>query len=440
MTTYWAEQALLPTGAAKSVRFEVQDDRFGAVSSDLDPQPGDQLVAGLVLPGFANSHSHAFHRALRGRTQAGSGSFWTWRERMYAIASRLDPDNYFALARAVFAEMALAGMTLVGEFHYLHHGDRGRPYAEPNAMSSALAEAARQAGIRLTLLDVCYLRGGLDTTGPVPLNAVQERFSDGSVEAWAERMADSPSGPSVRTGAAVHSLRAVSEQELARVPSLLPPVPFHVHLSEQPAENDAVLANWGRTPTQVLDHHGLLGAGTTAIHGTHLTAADVERLGRSQTTVCFCPTTECDLADGIGRARALADAGCPLSLGSDSQAVIDMFAEMRGLEMNERLASLRRGRFAPGELLAAATESGYASLGWDGGGIAPGALADFVVVDPGSVRTAGSGADQAIYTATAADVTEVAVGGEWVVRAGQHRLGSVSSLLREALSDLDEST
>ncbi len=165
MTAYWAEHAWLPGGSAPRVRLEIVSGRFASVVSDANPQPGDVKLPGVTLPGAANAHSHAFHRALRGRTQAGTGTFWTWREQMYAVAARLDPDTYLALARAVYSEMALAGMTVVGEFHYLHHAVGGRHYAEPNAMSSALIQAAAEAGIRLTLLDVCYLAGGLGSGG-----------------------------------------------------------------------------------------------------------------------------------------------------------------------------------------------------------------------------------------------------------------------------------
>ena len=182
------------------------------------------MLDGIVLPGFANAHSHAFHRALRGRTHADGGTFWTWRQQMYALASRLDPDRYFALARAVYAEMVLAGMTVVGEFHYLHHDHRGRAYADPNAMGEALVAAAAEAGIRITLLDVCYLAGGLTDSGHQALVPVQQRFSDDTVDAWAARahaFADRHTGSrTVRVGAAVHSVRAVPGEDLARLATL----------------------------------------------------------------------------------------------------------------------------------------------------------------------------------------------------------------------------
>jgi formiminoglutamate deiminase len=438
MSVYWAEHAQLPEGLAQSVRFEVTEARFGVVQAGADPQPGDQRLAGMVLPGFANAHSHAFHRALRGRTHAGGGTFWTWREQMYAVASRLDPDSYLDLARATFAEMALAGMTTVGEFHYLHHDRDGRPYSDPNVMGAALIEAADEAGIRLTLLDACYLSGGLDPDGHRPLDAVQRRFSDGSVTAWAERVRALRDGPGVRIGYALHSVRAVPEPALAAVDDLVEPRPMHVHLSEQPAENQAVQGFYGCTPTQLLARHGLLGPRTTAVHATHLTPSDLALLGESRTGVCVCPTTERDLADGIGPAHALARAGSPLCLGSDQHAVIDMFEEIRGLEGHERLQSHERGRFTPAELVAAASATGYESLGWNGGRIAEGALADFLVLAADSVRTVGSCPDQVIHAATATDVRRVVVGGETVVDDGEHRLGPVAPRLERALARLQD--
>jgi cytosine/adenosine deaminase-related metal-dependent hydrolase len=184
VTRYFATAAHLPDGIAADVTFEIEDGRFTAVRPDT-AQGGARLLPGVVLPGFVNAHSHAFHRALRGRTHADGGTFWTWREAMYAIAARLDPDSYRALATAAYAEMALAGVTAVAEFHYLHHGPGGVPYAAPNAMRDALRAAASDAGIRLTLLDTCYLAGGFDT----PLSGPQLRFGDRDVDAWAERTA-----------------------------------------------------------------------------------------------------------------------------------------------------------------------------------------------------------------------------------------------------------
>ncbi|HEX2704144.1 MAG TPA: formimidoylglutamate deiminase, partial [Candidatus Lustribacter sp.] len=444
MTSYWAELAFLPAGLARRVRLVVDGERFGAVTSGSDPQPGDERLAGVVLPGLANGHSHAFHRALRGRTHAGGGSFWTWRERMYDVARRLDPDTYLTLARAAYAEMALAGYTVVGEFHYLHHGPGGVAYEDRNAMGHALIQAASDAGVRLTLLDTCYLAGGLGPDGHLPLDEVQRRFGDLSVDRWADRVADLRSADRVRIGAALHSVRAVPREGLAALAAVARHgagsgathrgMPVHAHVSEQPAENAAALAYYGLTPVQLLAAEGVLGPGFTAVHATHLTSEDVGLLGASGCAVCLCPTTERDLADGIGPARALRRAGALLTVGSDQHAVIDPFEEIRGLEMHERLASLERGCFVPAELLLAGAGSGYRSLGWDSGGaLCEGGLADFVAVGLTSPRTAGSQPGQVLLSATSADVTDVVVGGRRVVTDRQHRLGDVGQLLADAI-------
>jgi formiminoglutamate deiminase len=437
VSSYWAPYAWLPDGCRAGVSFDVAQGRFAQVRVGAEPGAGQEILSGVTLPGLANGHSHAFHRGLRGRTHSEGGTFWTWREQMYALAAHLDPDVYLALARAVFAEMAQAGYTAVGEFHYLHHDQGGRPYADPNAMGHALIQAASEAGIRLTLIDACYLAGGLNATGHLPLDPLQTRFADADVDHWAARVGHLEDDDQVRIGFAVHSVRAVPAKALNKIAETAGERPLHVHLSEQPAENAATQAYYGRTPTELLDDHGLLGSRTTAVHATHLTDTDIKALGGTQTSACFCPTTERDLADGIGPARRLANAGSPLTFGSDQQAMIDPFEELRGLEMHERLATGERGRFTPGDLIMMASEAGYRSLGWaDGGRIADGTLADFVVVRSDTVRTTGARPDQIAYAATAADVDQVVVAGEAIVRDGQHRLGSPARLLAAALDQL----
>jgi formiminoglutamate deiminase len=428
MTVYQAEYAWVGGTIARDVRLEIIGGVFTAISPDFSGEV-DIRLAGLALPGLANAHSHAFHRALRGRTHAERGSFWTWREQMYAVAGTLDPDSYLRLARATYAEMAMAGITAVGEFHYLHHQSDGTPYADPNAMGHALIEAAREAGIRITLLDTIYLQSSVDGQ---PLEGVQRRFGDGDPERWAERVAALTAAPHAQIGTAIHSVRAIAAHHLAGLSGRRP---LHVHLSEQPAENEQCKAVHGCTPTELLDRHGILGPGTTAVHATHLTDADVKTLGNTGTGICMCPTTERDLADGIGRARDLADAGSPLSLGSDSHAVIDPFEEARGLEMNERLASRQRGRFTIAELVAAAAN--HRSIGWDDAGdIAVGKRADLVCLRLDSVRTAGADPTGAILAGTAADVTDVIVDGRHVVAGGRHTAIDVRHALARAISSL----
>src|SRR5215472_6267052 len=216
MAAWHAELALLPAdlgGLRRSVLLAVEGDRLTAVTPDARRPPGAAGLSGLVLPGLVDAHSHAFQRALRGRAEGGgaAGTFWTWRDRMYRLAGALDPEALHELARAAYGEMALAGITAVGEFHYLHHGPDGRPYRDPNETGRALLAAATEAGLRITLLDACYLRGGLDGR---PLEGVQRRFGDGSAEAWAARAGALSGGPSARIGAAVHSVRAVDERSI----------------------------------------------------------------------------------------------------------------------------------------------------------------------------------------------------------------------------------
>ncbi|MCU1479776.1 MAG: Formiminoglutamate deiminase [Subtercola sp.] len=464
---FWCDTALVAGRAVRSVRVQTSSGRITAVTHGVAPHPGDTRL-GTVVPGMANAHSHAFHRVLRGRTHTDGGDFWRWRSRMYAAANALDPDLYRSLAIGVFGEMLAAGYTAVGEFHYVHHRLDGSPYSPPHAMELALAEAAHTVGIRLVLLDTLYLAGGIDS----PLRAEQQRFGDGTAERWLDRWHALRAelaryAPLVTLGAAVHSVRAVAPDALAVVArELAPDVPLHVHVSEQPRENDECLARYGVTPTRMLADAGLLSPRLSVVHATHLAEAEAEAeaevdadadatlLGDAGVTVVMCPSTEADLGDGIGPARRLADAGCRIALGSDQNAVIDPFLEMRGLEAGERLASGRRGRFSPAELLAAAGPDGYAALGLglglglDGrvgagldealagrpayalagrpdGGLVSGAWADWVEVDTASVRTIGGDVEQLALTATSADVLRVFVGGALAAAAAApaHALG-----------------
>ena len=440
MSSFWCESAWLGGLEAEAgVLLDVEGETISSVQTGVAAAPpGAERLRGLVIPGLANAHSHAFQRALRGRThRAQRGSFWTWREQMYALASALDPDAMRVLARATFAEMALAGVTVVGEFHYLHHADGGRRYSDPNAMGEAVLEAAREAGIRITLLDTCYLHGGIGVE-PDPM---QRRFCDPDAEAWVARVDTLTGGVHARVGAAIHSVRAVDPDGARAVASWAGAnaAPLHAHVSEQPAENDACRDAYGMTPMALLSEAGAISSRFTAVHATHVSAPDVALLGGAAAFCCLCPTTERDLADGIAPARRLRDAGALLALGSDSNAMIEPLEEARAVELDERLATGIRGGHGGDELLFAATAGGYASVGWpEGGMIRAGALADLVAVRRDGVRLAGVAdsevVDAVVFAGAAADVADVIVGGRFVVRDGCHESLDVARELDDALT------
>lgn len=416
---FWASSLVADGEELSSVRFIVASGRILKRLAGSPPEPEDVLL-GTVMPGMGNAHSHAFHRLLRGHTHRNAGDFWAWRERMYAAAASLDPAGYRAVARAVFAEMLVCGYTAVGEFHYLHHRQDGTPYEAEHAMELALAEAATEVGIRLVLLDTCYLAGGIG----VDLSLAQRAFGDGSAAAWLARWhslrAALAGYDTVTLGAAVHSVRAVPEAAIAEILSGLPAdVPLHIHVSEQPQENADALAAFGLTPTALLARLGALSPRLSLVHATHLTPEDIGLIAASGATVVFCPTTEADLGDGIGPARELADTGVVLALGSDQNAVLDPFLELRGLEAGERLASGQRGRFDPGELVRMGTANGYLSLGLGGNSLLPGDFCDLIEVNRASIRTAGADVLQLSLTATAADVQRVVVNGVMVAHNGR---------------------
>lgn len=414
---YHCELALVDGVFVERVQLRVAGGDLADVIAGVPPNPGDTQL-GVVVPGFVNAHSHSFHRELRGRTHAGGGDFWQWRDQMYEAAARLTPESYRDLAERVFTEMRDAGYTSVGEFHYVHHDPEGAPYPG-HAMEIALADAAAAAGIRLVLLDTCYLRGGVGQ----PLSAEQKRFGDGTVHRWLERWhalreTITASGRGLITvGAAIHSMRAVSRQDLTAIADDLPPdVPVHAHVSEQPAENHACLDAYGLTPVKLLSEHGLLTPRLSAVHATHLTSEDIRLLGEAGTTIVMCPTTEADLGDGVGPAPELLAAGAWLAVGSDQHAVIDPWEELSRLELDQRLRSQRRGIFSPEALWCAGTLGGRRSLGLSevpqqNPGLVVGEPLDAVEIDMTTSRTRGARPEQLPLVARAADVTATIVGG-----------------------------
>ncbi|MCP9983484.1 formimidoylglutamate deiminase [Actinomadura madurae] len=426
-----AQFAWLGDGVAADVLIEADGERITRLQAGVPSAPNAQRLPGLTVPGLANAHSHAFHRALRSRVQAHAGTFWTWREQMYTVADRLDPDSYRALAAAVFAEMALAGVSCVGEFHYLHHRPGGSPYGDPNAMGEALIAAAADAGIRITLLDACYLAGGIGR----PLKGPQLRFGDGTAGNWVRRVeslherTDKAGRLHARVGAAIHSVRAVPREQLRAVASWAREhrAPLHVHLSEQPAENQDCRDAYGMTPTRLLAEAG----GARGAH--HGRPRDAPHRGGHR------PARGDDdrrvhVPDDRARPRRRHRPGprprgrrLPLCLGTDQHAFIDLFEEARAVELDERLRTRVRGHWTAGELLAAATCDGHYALGWpEAGRLEPGAYADLVTVSLDSVRTAGAGLDHAaeaaVFAATAADVRHVVVSGRQIVHDGRHLL------------------
>lgn len=444
--------ALVDGAFVDNITIEVDDaGRIGRIvrgaTEPATPASPDDLSLGAVVPGFANTHSHLFHRALRGRT--GGDDFWSWRQGMYRIANLLEPMSYRRLARAVYAEMLEAGYTRVGEFHYVHHRPDGSPYPH-HEMEIAIAEGAAEAGIRLTLLDTCYLHGGVSEGGVgVPLAPEQMRFGDGSVQGWLERwhgLRDdlARSFPEVTLGAALHSVRAVAPDEMAVAVSGLPAdAPVHLHLSEQPRENQECLAVTGLTPTGVLDRAGALSARTTVVHATHLSDDDIARIAGSGTTVSLCPTTEGDLGDGIAPIGALSAAGVPLCIGTDEDVVTDPFTELRMVETTARLASGRRGVLDADRLWLAGTADGLHSLNPDRypsassgpdrrPGLRVGDPADLVEIDPSSTRLAGVDPLRWPLAAAAGDVVTTVVGGAVVPRRDPAELRGILAELEGA--------
>lgn len=446
MTHVWCELALVDGRPQPGVAIGIVGGRFASVETGIaiDALPDDTTrLGGFTIPGLANAHGHAFHRALRSRTQAGRGTFWTWRELMYRAAERLSPDTYHRLARATFAEMALAGITCVGEFHYLHHHLDGTRYADPNEMGRALLAAADEAGIRITLLDTLYLHGGLEPHGYTEPTGVQRRFCDTTAGAWIDRVERLGVSETQRIGGAIHSVRAVDPRSAQFVGdwTAARQAPLHAHVSEQVAENDACRAHNGVTPIQLLADAGLLSERCSAVHATHLESSDIAILAEAGSMVVMCPTTERDLGDGIGPTDAFGDADVSMALGSDSHAVIDLFEEARAVELDERLRSRRRGTHAAGDLLAMATANGHRSLGWDDAGtIEVGKRADLVAVSLDSVRTAGTlpaaAVETTVFAAIAADITDVFVDGRRLVSDGCHATIEVAAELDASIKEL----
>jgi formimidoylglutamate deiminase len=434
-----------------------------------------RLAGRAMLPGMVNAHSHAFQRVIRGRTEyrgaRASDSFWTWREMMYAAAARLTPEDMYDASRMAFMEMALSGITSVGEFHYLHRSPGGGEYDDPNLLAKEVVRAARDVGVRIALLRVAYARAGYRKEP----DARQLRFIEPDPETFlrhADALARDLAADAARNGVgggaagevpasawagvAPHSVRALTLEYLREVSAFAcaAGVPMHMHVAEQPAENEACLAEHGRTPVALLAAEGVLGANFTGVHAVHVTPEEVAQLGASGACVCACPTTERNLGDGVVPADALTAAGVPVALGTDSHAQIDLLEDARELEYHLRLTSLRRNVLAPagGEvedegraesrpegataggaggmsalaarLFECATLSGARSIGAHAGSFEPGRAADFFTVALDDPSIAGASAEDLlpaiVFSLSRAAVRETAVGGRLVVNSSRH--------------------
>jgi formimidoylglutamate deiminase len=404
----------------------VRDGRVASVGAAPDGAERIALPRRAILPGMVAAHSHAFQRAIRGRTEHRSNltevdDFWSWREAMYAAAERLDPDELHAVSKFCFLEMARAGITAVGEFHYLHRDRDGRAYADPNELDLAVARAAKEAGLRVVLLRVAYARSGFG----IAENPRQRRFIEGSADEYLKNL-DALS-KKVAVGAAPHSVRACPAEWIREISDEARRRGWvlHLHVSEQPGEVEQCLEEHGTTPALLLERLGALRSDMTAVHAVQLTAEDIAALGRARATVCACPTTERNLGDGVVRADRLLAAGARLCVGSDSEVQLNPLEDARQLEYHLRLVELQRAILDPeragvgglgAKLYAIASEGGMRSLGLPGGALRPGEPADFVVVDLDDSSIAGANAEDlmanVVFSMERTALVETRVAGE----------------------------
>jgi len=394
-----------------------------------------ESIGRWVLPGMPNLHSHAFQRAMAGlaeRKGRSDDSFWSWRETMYAFAAAIGPDELKAIATQLYVEMLKAGYTQVCEFHYLHHQPDGTPYAQPEAMSLALIEAAREAGIALTLLPVLYISGGFDGRA---LTARQRRFGH-DVDGYLRRLETLRQHESdhLRVGIALHSLRAVPEAAMREVlaSDIAKACPIHIHIAEQVGEVQDCLATRGARPVEWLFEHADVDVRWCLVHATHLTEAEALQLARSGAVAGLCPTTEANLGDGLFPLADYQDAGGTLGIGSDSHISVSPVEELRWLEYGQRLTSGHRNIAARAQgvsvgetLWRAALHGGAQASGLPVGGLQSGMRADLIVLDENSpllaARDARSMLDSFLFAGNTPLVRDVMCGGEWVVRDFRHR-------------------
>ena len=436
----FAEYALLASGWAEGVLLTIGGDGLIHDQSTgvRQPPPDSETVSGAVLPGMPNLHSHAFQRAFAGATERrspGGDSFWTWREAMYRLVANVDSDAIESIAAQLFVEMLEAGYTSVGEFHYLHHDRDGRRYACLAETSERIVAAAERTGIALTLLPVLYTSSGFGGEPPAP---EQRRFVN-SVERYARLLETlfSRHGrqTGIRIGAALHSLRAVTPEDLGRALGVLQGLdaqaPVHIHVAEQIREVEDCVRWCGQRPVEwLLDHAGVDGR-WCLVHATHLTEAECEALATSEATVGLCPTTEANLGDGIFPALDFVGAGGRFGIGSDSHVSVSPVEELRWLEYGQRLVHRRRALLSRADLPSVgrglyehAARNGARALGLRTGALAAGRRADLIGIDPSLPALEGRYGDELIdalvFAGNVNAVRDVMVGGQWRVREGRH--------------------
>lgn len=346
------------------------------------------LPSEAIVPGLVNAHSHAFQRGLRGYTQNrgknDQDNFWTWRESMYALVDQLTPEDVHTIAQFCYLEMLASGITSVGEFHYLHHGQGGEVYENPNELGHQVLRAAHHVGIRICLLDVAYGRAGFQNE----LRPAQKRFCDADVDFYLKRFQGlTIVDEKLQTkGMAPHSIRAIDATWLQGIADFVEKreLPVHMHLHEQPAELEACQQEYGKTPIEVLSDYGLLSQSFTAVHATHISPQDISRLAENKAFVCACPTTERDLGDGILPADQCMNQKITICLGSDSHVMINLWEDARELELHLRLQTLKRnilGDHPAAYLFQSASQSGAQSLGLTSGVLQETKPADFLTID-----------------------------------------------------------
>ena len=421
-------------------RFGIKTNSQGRISA-VGPlsqlgRPDRTLSGRALLPGMVNAHSHAFQRLLRGTTQVSgpaANTFWTWRQAMYHIAAQLDPQDVYTVAKQTFLEMLLAGITTVGEFHYLHNDPSGAAYPNPFAMLDALLHAAADVGIRLSVIHTVYLRGDFDQAP----NATQKRFVAPSLNQSCDDFDASVAriigyaDTRLSWAIAAHSVRAVPFDAIVGLKTRLGHMPFHIHVSEQAREVQQCMQHHGMSPIELLVSGEVCDASTTLVHATHIQPHELDLLRRTGSIVCVCPTTEADLGDGLTPATDMFRRGISLALGTDGQTQTSLLSEMRRLEMHERMRLQMRnalttgpGQYTANHLWDMATRMGAAALGVDSGEIAPNRQADFITFDLQDPTLAGmddaSLLSAITFSADSRAIRDVMVAGAFVVEDGVH--------------------